>query len=120
MNAAPNARPNSDFVRPRPHRPEGTSASHDAHHPPPARAAHDETTQRISHALIAALDSAPNAGDSAGDNSGDTDSATRLEGPKPQAVSVWTTAQSSPAAQRKNIYTAESTAHPAKMLPEVV
>jgi SAM-dependent methyltransferase len=35
-------------------------------------------------------------------------------------VSVWTTAQSSPAAQRKNKYTAESTAHPAKMLPEVV
>lgn len=36
------------------------------------------------------------------------------------AVSVWTTAQSSPAAQRKDTYTPESTAHPAKMLPEVV
>ncbi|MFC4853964.1 TRM11 family SAM-dependent methyltransferase [Actinophytocola glycyrrhizae] len=35
-------------------------------------------------------------------------------------MSVWTTAQSSPAAQRKNKYTPESTAHPAKMLPEVV
>ena len=35
-------------------------------------------------------------------------------------VSVWTTAQTSPAAQRKNTYIAESTAHPAKMLPEVV
>ncbi|MEV8438786.1 DNA methyltransferase [Actinosynnema sp. NPDC051121] len=36
------------------------------------------------------------------------------------AVSVWTTAQASPAAQRKNTYVPESTAHPAKMLPEVV
>lgn len=35
------------------------------------------------------------------------------------AASVWTTAQTSPAAQRKNRYVAESTAHPAKMLPAV-
>jgi tRNA1(Val) A37 N6-methylase TrmN6 len=35
------------------------------------------------------------------------------------AVSVWTTAQTSPAAQRKSRYIAESTAHPAKMLPAV-
>jgi methylase of polypeptide subunit release factors len=35
------------------------------------------------------------------------------------AVSVWTTAQTSPAAQRKGRYVAESTAHPAKMLPAV-
>ncbi|MEU0470932.1 site-specific DNA-methyltransferase, partial [Amycolatopsis sp. NPDC006131] len=35
-------------------------------------------------------------------------------------VSVWTTAQSSPAAQRKGKYTPESTPHPAKMLPDVV
>lgn len=35
------------------------------------------------------------------------------------AVSVWTTAQASPAAQRKGRYVAESTAHPAKMLPAV-
>jgi tRNA1(Val) A37 N6-methylase TrmN6 len=39
---------------------------------------------------------------------------------EPPAVSVWTTAQASPAAQRKNTYVPESTAHPAKMLPEVV
>lgn len=39
---------------------------------------------------------------------------------EPAAVSVWTTAQSSPSAQRKNKYTPESTAHPAKMLPEIV
>ena len=35
------------------------------------------------------------------------------------AVSVWATAQTSPAAQRKGRYIAESTAHPAKMLPAV-
>ncbi|MGH3609500.1 MAG: TRM11 family SAM-dependent methyltransferase [Pseudonocardiaceae bacterium] len=35
------------------------------------------------------------------------------------AVSVWATAQTSPAAQRKGRYVAESTAHPAKMLPAV-
>ncbi|KAA2262871.1 site-specific DNA-methyltransferase [Solihabitans fulvus] len=34
-------------------------------------------------------------------------------------VSVWTTAQNSPSAQRKNRYVPESTAHPAKMLPAV-
>jgi SAM-dependent methyltransferase len=34
-------------------------------------------------------------------------------------VSVWTTAQNSPATQRKNRYVPESTAHPAKMLPAV-
>lgn len=38
--------------------------------------------------------------------------------PEP-AVSVWTTAQTSPAAQRKGRYVPESTAHPAKMLPAV-
>src|SRR5207302_271577 len=35
------------------------------------------------------------------------------------SVSVWTTAQTSPAAQRKGRYVTESTAHPAKMLPAV-
>ncbi|WP_434450111.1 DNA methyltransferase [Lentzea sp. E54] len=38
--------------------------------------------------------------------------------PEP-AVSVWTTAQTSPATQRKGRYVPESTAHPAKMLPAV-
>jgi tRNA1(Val) A37 N6-methylase TrmN6 len=36
-----------------------------------------------------------------------------------RAVSVWATAQTSPAAQRKGRYIPESTAHPAKMLPAV-
>ncbi|MEU4767680.1 DNA methyltransferase [Actinosynnema sp. NPDC023794] len=53
------------------------------------------------------MDTAP-GGDPQGDRS------------EPPAVSVWTTAQASPAAQRKNTYVPESTAHPAKMLPEVV
>ncbi len=35
------------------------------------------------------------------------------------ALSVWTTAQAAPGTQRKGLYTAESTAHPAKMLPSV-
>ena len=34
-------------------------------------------------------------------------------------VSVWTTAQTSPSTQRRGRYTRESTAHPAKMLPDV-
>jgi len=34
-------------------------------------------------------------------------------------VSVWRTAQTSPAVQRKNRYVPESTAHPAKMLPAI-
>ncbi len=37
----------------------------------------------------------------------------------PAAVSVWATAQRAPASQRKGRYVAESTAHPAKMLPEI-
>jgi DNA methylase len=37
----------------------------------------------------------------------------------PPAVSVWATAQHAPATQRKGRYVAESTAHPAKMLPEI-
>ncbi|MEU7474364.1 DNA methyltransferase [Lentzea sp. NPDC042327] len=34
-------------------------------------------------------------------------------------VSVWSTAQTAPSTQRKNRYIRESTAHPAKMLPDV-
>ncbi|GAA2693109.1 MULTISPECIES: TRM11 family methyltransferase [Actinosynnema] len=38
----------------------------------------------------------------------------------PDELSVWATAQSAPASQRKNKYVPESTAHPAKMLPAIV
>jgi len=56
-----------------------------------------ESTQRIPRAVIDAIGA----------------------GGDQEAVSVWTTAQTSPATQRKGRYTAESTAHPAKMLPAV-
>jgi SAM-dependent methyltransferase len=39
--------------------------------------------------------------------------------PSPPPVSVWITAQSSPASQRRGRYTPKSTAHPAKMLPAI-
>ncbi len=39
--------------------------------------------------------------------------------PDPAPVSVWATAQASPAAQRGRRYTGDSTAHPAKMLPHI-
>lgn len=74
----------------------------------------DEPTQRIPRALIAALDTRSTAVDNS------VDSHEQADGNEPLAPSVWTTAQASPAAQRKNKYTPESTAHPAKMLPEVV
>jgi hypothetical protein len=64
----------------------------------------DGTTQRIARAVIDDLD--PPTGSVHGDDEN-------------VPVSVWTTAQTSPAAQRKNRYTPESTAHPAKMLPAV-
>lgn len=78
----------------------------------------DEPTQRIPQALIAALDTPPTRVNDPVDDSVDT--APRDERSQPPAVSVWTTAQASPTAQRKGKYTAESTAHPAKMLPDVV
>jgi hypothetical protein len=64
----------------------------------------DEATQRIARAIVDDLD--PQAGSAHGDDEN-------------VPVSVWTTAQTSPSAQRKNRYTPESTAHPAKMLPAV-
>ncbi|ROP37337.1 TRM11 family SAM-dependent methyltransferase [Saccharothrix texasensis] len=64
----------------------------------------DGPTRRIPRAVIDDLDDTSSA---AGDAERDA------------AVSVWTTAQNSPAAQRKSRYVAESTAHPAKMLPAV-
>lgn len=41
------------------------------------------------------------------------------EAPDPAPVSVWATAQASPAAQRGRRYTGDSSAHPAKMLPHI-
>ncbi|GAA4412172.1 TRM11 family SAM-dependent methyltransferase [Actinokineospora soli] len=116
-----NDAPNPDVTHPRPRRPRKLSAPHDStsrrtgepsHHT--AHKVGDESTQRIPAALIAALDTPPTVADSPVRNSSIEDAGA------PPAVSVWTTAQTSPAAQRKNKYVPESTAHPAKMLPEVV
>ncbi|PWK84476.1 DNA methylase [Lentzea atacamensis] len=121
MNVTPRPASNDDFAHPGPHRQEGTPVTHDATQQPTAEssvptaaAVDDEPTQRIPRALIAALDTPPTAVDNS------VDSGEQKTGSEPPVVSVWTTAQSSPAAQRKNKYTPESTAHPAKMLPEVV
>ncbi len=113
-----NTAPNSDRAQPGLHRQEGMPVSHDANNSPTTESSTssvgDTPTLPIPHALISALDIVPTTGDNS------VDSASRADGQEPPAVSVWTTAQSSPAGQRKNRYTAESTAHPAKMLPEVV
>ena len=125
MTATPGPASNDACARPGSHPQEGAPVTHDATRQstaessaapsaPTAAAVGDEPTQRIPRALIAALDTSP----SAVDNS--VDSGEQKAGGEQPAVSVWTTAQSSPAAQRKAKYTPESTAHPAKMLPEVV
>lgn len=66
----------------------------------------DEPTQRIPRAVIDL-------------NTNATTPADVNDDAAQEAVSVWTTAQTTPAAQRKGRYVAESTAHPAKMLPAV-
>lgn len=75
----------------------------------------DEPTVRISRALIdaAAHTSAP------GDPITGNPVTVTTTDPGDLPVSVWATAQTSPAAQRRGRYVAESTAHPAKMLPAV-
>nr|AKC92622.1 hypothetical protein [Amycolatopsis sp. SANK 60206] len=71
----------------------------------------------LSRAFIDALDSAPSADRAA--HSAGTPFAHPKTGWDDAPVSVWATAQTSPAAQRKGRYVPESTAHPAKMLPAV-
>ncbi|WP_428829948.1 TRM11 family SAM-dependent methyltransferase [Saccharothrix syringae] len=78
----------------------------------------DGPTVRIPRALIAALDASPDSADGPVDATPGSDPCDDRS--EPSAVSVWTTAQASPAAQRKHTYVPESTAHPAKMLPEIV
>jgi SAM-dependent methyltransferase len=121
--------PNPAFAHLGPHLQEGTPVTHDpaTQHPAhthantagdPVDEVVDELTQRNPQAVIAALDTPPTRADNPVDGSVRT--GVSDERSQPSAVSVWTTAQASPAAQRKGKYTAESTAHPAKMLPEVV
>jgi len=122
----------TDSVHPRPHPHEGTPVTHDRITRPfvdtavgsamgvPAEntGTDDEPTLRIPRTLITAPDNLPTPADKP---VGRTPGGKRCDDRSgPPAVSVWTTAQASPAAQRKNTYVPESTAHPAKMLPEVV
>ncbi|WP_027932191.1 TRM11 family SAM-dependent methyltransferase [Amycolatopsis thermoflava] len=81
-------------------------------------------TVPIPRALIDALDTAGDtspaqARSSAGDDPAGPDTATGVTDAGELPLSVWATAQSSPAAQRKGRYVSDSTAHPAKMLPAV-
>ncbi|MFE2755415.1 TRM11 family SAM-dependent methyltransferase [Actinosynnema sp. NPDC059335] len=78
----------------------------------------DEPTRHVPRTPTDALDAPPTAVDDPADTTpGDGPRGDRSE---PPAVSVWTTAQNDAKTQRKNTYVPESTAHPAKMLPEVV
>lgn len=84
----------------------------------------DEATVPISRALIDALDTAADTSTtrpSIPAGSGPTHEAAATEGSSADELplSVWATAQSSPATQRKGRYVTGSTAHPAKMLPAV-
>ncbi|WP_408629967.1 TRM11 family SAM-dependent methyltransferase [Amycolatopsis aidingensis] len=85
----------------------------------------DELTMPIPRSVIIALDSdhpgrepAPHQAE-ANPTDPDTPDATRTGRAEDLPTSVWVTAQTSPAAQRKGRFVPESTAHPAKMLPAV-
>ncbi|MEU3767924.1 DNA methyltransferase [Amycolatopsis keratiniphila] len=79
----------------------------------------DDPTVPISRALIDALDTDPAQTETmTGHDPDSPTSSTGIDvGDLP--LSVWATAQTSPASQRKGRYVPESTAHPAKMLPAV-
>lgn len=100
-------------TNPEHHRQKGTPVAHERlphtiTNPAPRCAENpaEAPTQRIPRAVTDDLDTAT------------ADRAIEDAAPEP-AVSVWTTAQTSPAAQRKGRYVNASTAHPAKMLPDV-
>ncbi|WP_371827512.1 DNA methyltransferase [Amycolatopsis sp. WQ 127309] len=96
-------------------RPHATKGPVTMHAPRPSTPA-DAPTIPIPRALIDDLD-ADIAASGIGRSwpAAETNTATPDELP----LSVWATAQTSPAAQRKDRYVPESTAHPAKMLPAV-
>jgi hypothetical protein len=79
----------------------------------PTRRRSTRLPRAVTDASNAALNTATDPADENANEDGDGDAVQDLP------VSVWTTAQTSPAAQRKGRYVAESTAHPAKMLPAV-
>ncbi|MEC3979895.1 DNA methyltransferase [Amycolatopsis sp. H20-H5] len=80
----------------------------------------DEPTVPIARALIDALDNASSITFDTADIPGNsTPRATSAADAWELPGSVWATAQTSPAAQRKGRFVPASTAHPAKMLPAV-
>lgn len=116
-------RPIPHPAHPGSHREEGMTVADD-HHPhtlpnrasngagAPADPATDTRVQRVLRTVTNDRDAAAATA---------TDPAAEDVSPTPPepAVSVWTTAQTSPATQRRSRYVPESTAHPAKMLPAV-
>lgn len=91
--------------------------------PGPVGDGDDAPTVPIPRALIDALDTAGATtgvrGSPGGDDPSGPRTATGVTDPDELPLSVWATAQTSPAAQRKGRYVPASTAHPAKMLPAV-
>ncbi|MFD5089894.1 TRM11 family SAM-dependent methyltransferase [Amycolatopsis thailandensis] len=84
----------------------------------------DDPTVPISRTLIDALDttgdtSPAQTGTTTGHDPSGPTIATGVTEAAALPLSVWATAQTSPASQRKGRYVPESTAHPAKMLPAV-
>ena len=81
----------------------------------------DDPTVPISRALIDALDTAGEVSTALPSTPAGNDptTATGVTDAGDLPLSVWATAQTSPAAQRKGRYVPDSTAHPAKMLPAV-
>ncbi|MEV8609503.1 DNA methyltransferase [Amycolatopsis sp. NPDC051373] len=84
----------------------------------------DDPTVPISRAFIDALDTTSDTSSAqpntpTGHDPAGPDTATGVADAGELPLSVWATAQTSPAAQRKGRYVPESTAHPAKMLPAV-
>jgi len=85
---------------------------------PTPRSSVDEPTVPLSRGFIDSLDTAPPSRRTAPEITSvpPAQASTELD---ELPVSVWATAQTSPAAQRRGRYVPESTAHPAKMLPAV-
>jgi hypothetical protein len=119
MTSVPTPTP-AQLAQPGHHRQEGTPVADD-------RSPHtlpDASSDTASAPEPNAVDAPTNQLPRAVDDDRDTATATSPQGvsdaaTREPAVSVWTTAQTAPAAQRKGRYVADATAHPAKMLPTV-
>jgi hypothetical protein len=112
--------PTPNPAQPGTHRQEGTPVADDrAPHTLPDTPA-DTVSAPEQHAVDGPPQRLPRAGVDGLDTATDTTPAgVTDDAAREPAVSVWTTAQTAPAAQRKGRYVADATAHPAKMLPAV-